>query len=96
MENTTKKEKVPSSFSSTICLSSSYYNNQKYINFSLLGKSCGRKSFHFTNYYFYIPNWKLFAENRTRDFRLTGKYFTTKLLAHNDSNTKLNYLNLSL
>lgn len=79
MKDTIKrKEKVPSSFSLTTCLSSSYYNNRKYINFSLLEKGCGR------------------AENRTRDFRLTGKHFTIKLLAHNNNSTRLNYINLSL
>ena len=33
------------------------------------------------------------AENRTRNFWVTTNCFTTKLLAHNDSNTIFNYLN---
>ena len=34
------------------------------------------------------------AENRTRNFWVTTKYFTTKLLAHNEHQNQLNYLNL--
>ena len=34
------------------------------------------------------------TENRTRDFRVSTKCFTIKLLAHNDNNKKLNYLNV--
>ena len=36
------------------------------------------------------------AENRTRNPCVTDSCFTTKLLAHNNSNIKPNYLNLSL
>ena len=34
------------------------------------------------------------TENRTRDFCLTSKRFTIKLLAHNPNNKQLNYINL--
>lgn len=33
------------------------------------------------------------TENRTRDFRVSTKYFTIKLLTHNDKNIILTYLN---
>ena len=34
------------------------------------------------------------TENRTRDFWVSNKRFTIKLLAHNSNNKQLNYINL--
>lgn len=34
------------------------------------------------------------AENRTRNFQLTAECFTTKLLAHNQDEKSINYLNV--
>lgn len=89
------KRKIPSSLSSTIRLSSSYSRCMKYINFSLLGKGCGPKNFSLYKSLISDTKVKSFSEIRTWDFRLTGEYFTAKLLAHNDKVMIIDYLNFT-
>ena len=71
------KEKVPSEFSLIVCLKHDYINSNKYINLSILRKKDCCGP----------------TENRTRNFCVSGKHFTIKLLAHNSNHKIIKYLN---
>ena len=90
---TKNKEKVPSSFSSTICMSHIINHTLKFINLSK--RRCGPKKFSLYKLLILDTKVKTFSEIRTRDFCVTYKYFTVKLLARSNTENYLNYLNLS-
>lgn len=73
------KKKAPSSVSLMVCLKHFNNNAFSYLNLSIKPKIKGCGP----------------TENRTRDFCVSDKCFTIKLLAHNNNNMKLNYLKLS-
>ena len=86
------KEKIPSSFSLMNWLKPIYCEGYKYINLS--EKSCGPTDTNNFDKFLGTFNSDKYKSNRTRDFRVSTKHFTIKLLAHNSKNTLLNYLNL--
>ncbi len=85
------KEKIPSSFSLMNWLKPIDYERYKYINLS--EKSCGRADTNNFDKFLGTFNSYKYKRNRTRDFCLTDKGFTIKLLVHNVNSRVSDYLN---